>query len=666
MGKKESPNELNTNKTNKNNKRKNSKKNIKEEKTSKLLIIVPLFILIIGFIVGVYFYINRTEPSIALKQYFEYLNNKEYDKMYELVISDLSKEEFVSRVKNIYEGIEAKDIKITVATNSSKERNNKDTNITYTNSMKSIAGDITFLNNAKMKYENNSYKIQWNSNMIFPELDDNEKIRVTNIASTRGTLFDRNGVSIAKDGTVYLVGVVPGKMNETTDLKRLSELLQINEDTINSSIKETYVKEDTFVPLRKLSKEYQETKNELLKIKGVLITDAPARVYPYKEITSIMTGYIQDGEGKAGLEYVYNERLKGTDGKEIYIEKDSKKIKTIQKLDVKNGDDIKLTIDVNLQKKIYEQFKENQGATVSINYNTGEILALVSTPSYDANKFSLGITNEEWDEIQKDEAKPMYNRYLATYAPGSSLKPIVGAIGLQNNSFTPEENFGRSGTKWQEDSSWKDLYVTTLETYEGDANLENALVYSDNIYFAKGALKIGKEKLEKGLDNLGFNQKIEFVQEITKSTYGKMDSRSAIANSGYGQNQMLVNPILMASIYSAFANGGNMVQPCLEYKTTKYIKQNAISSEIANVIKNDLIQVVEKGTAKDAKIDGKQIAGKTGTAEIKKDQSDENGTEIGWFDVFDDNETLIISMVQNVKDIGGSHYVVKKVKNILE
>lgn len=239
------------------------------------------------------------------------------------------------------------------------------------------------------------------------------------------------------------------------------------------------------------------------------------------------------------------------------------------------------------------------------------------------------------------------------------------------NSFTPSEDFGRSGDKWQKDSSWKDLFVTTIEKYNETANLENALVYSDNIYFAKAALKIGKENLTKGLEKFGFNQDIEFVQEITKSTYGLMDSEASIANSGYGQAEMLVNPVLMASMYSTFANAGNMVKPYLIYEENeenrvKYYRENVITEKNANIIKEGLIQVVEKGTGKLCKIEGKTIAGKTGTAEIKKTQQDKDGEEIGWFNSFDDENTLIISMVENVKNRGGSHYVTEKVRKIWE
>lgn len=672
-------------------KKKNKKKNkVKEqEKSSKLKIIIPLLILAVGFAIGVYFYSNGTDQALTLKEYYRLLANKEYEAMYELVETDISKEDFVTRIKNIYEGIEATDISVTVAANTknnnqnaedetinnsdnlnaNREKNDK-SKITYTVSMECLAGNIKFLNSIDMVKVDGKYKINWDSSMIFPDLHDNEKVKVDTINYTRGSIYDKNGTAIAKEGNIYQVGLVPGKMNETTDINKLASLLDVSAQTINSKLNESYVKDDTFVPLRKISREKQDLKNELLKIKGVMINDYKARVYPYKEATSILTGYVQDGEGKSGLEYAFNDKLKGENGVEVYIAKeDGTKVKTLAKKQVVNGEDIKLTIDVNLQKKIYDNFKEDEGAQVAINYNTGEILALVSTPSYDANDFSIGVTDKEWEELQNNPKKPMYNKYLSTYAPGSSIKPVIGAIGLSNGTFGADDDFGRSGTKWQEDSSWKDLYVTTLETYSGNANLENALVYSDNIYFAKAALKIGKSNLQKGLDSIGFNDKINFPQDISKSSYGSMESSASIANSGYGQSEMLVNPIHLAMIYSGFANGGNIVMPVIEKNQddeVSYYKENVWSKEIANTIKKDLIQVVERGTAKSCKIEGKTIAGKTGTAEIKESQDDKNGTEIGWFNCFDENGLLIVSMVQNVKDRGGSHYVVEKVKDIIK
>ena len=663
----------------------------------KFLIVILCILLIAGITVGIIIYnTNQTEASISLKEYFEKLSNQEYEAMYDYVITDTSKEDFVTRIKNIYEGIEAENITTTVLTNIKNEDNSNIINVTYNNSMDTIAGNMSFMNTVKLQKQDDGYKILWDSSVIFPDLKDEYKVRVTTLDSTRGAIYDRNDIAIAKDGEANSVGLVPGKMDGTTNLTRLAELLNITEDTIKNALSASYVKEDTFVPLRKISKDEQDLKNQLLQIKGVLITDINARIYPYKEATSILTGYVQDDEGKTGMEYAYNDRLKGEDGAEIYItDVNENKIKTLATKEVKNGDNIKTTIDVNIQQKLYNEFKNDEGASVAMNYNNGEILALVSTPSYDANDMTLGVTDTEWNNLQNDEKKTMFNRYLATYVPGSSLKPVVGAIGLKYSSFTQDDDFEASGTRWQNNSSWGELYITTLETYSGPANLRNALIYSDNIYFAKAALKIGRTNLQQGLDDFGFNEKISFVQDISQSTYGSMDSEAAIANSGYGQDQMLVNPIHMAMIYSSFANGGNMVMPVLERAennnsiniingtntsnnlrgssnslsnntSAQYYKENVISSEIANIIKQDLIAVVEEGTGKAAKVDGKIIAGKTGTAEIKADQKDEEGTEIGWFNAFNEDGLLVVSMCENVKDKGGSHYLLPKVKTVFE
>ena len=217
-----------------------------------------------------------------------------------------------------------------------------------------------------------------------------------------------------------------------------------------------------------------------------------------------------------------------------------------------------------------------------------------------------------------------------------------------------------------------------MTDYGPIVNMRNALTYSDNIYFAKAALKIGKDTLCSELDRIGFNKEVPFDQKLTASQYadsntGKIVSEGQLADTGYGQGKVLVNPIHMASIYSAFLNKGNMVLPYLEYKDnseTKYYIENAFSESAADIIKDDLIQVVEKGTAKTAKINGLTIAGKTGTAEIKASKNDDTGTEIGWFDAFTADENidrpiLVIGMAQDVKDNGGSHYLTGKVRDVI-
>ena len=429
-----------------------------------------------------------------------------------------------------------------------------------------------------------------------------------------------------------------------------------------------------------------------------MIKETEKREYPLGEKLSHLIGYIQNINaeeleknkdkgytassviGKTGLEKTYENRLKGSIGYEIYINNSNgNKKHTIVKREGKDGEDIKLTIDSNLQTKIYNDYATEKSATCVINPKTGEILALVSTPSYDSNDFINGISQEKWNQLSNDARKPFYSRYQATFAPGSSFKPVIGAIGLTTNKFTAEDNFGKSGTSWQKDPSWGNFRVTTLATYGGAANLRNALVYSDNIYFAKAALKIGTGTIIEQFKKIGFNTEISSELSVSKSQYGndgKITSEAQLANTGYGQGEVLVNPIHMASIYSAFVNNGNMIKPYLEYKeetSPEYLVTGAFSEEAANIVKEDLIQVVESpsGTGHSAKISGVTLAGKTGTAEIKSSTTDTTGTELGWFNAFiaDENskkQMLVISMIEDVKNRGGSHYVVPKVKKIFE
>ena len=675
-----------------------------------IISVVAIILVIIAVVIGIFFYISnqpKNNPEDVVSTYAQYIVDQNYEEMYNLISENskaqTSQEDYINRNKNIYEGIEIANFAINIT--SVEKGDNNTVKVSYNNSMDTMAGHIEFANSMTLSLDDNKeYKINWSSNLIFPSLNNSDKVRVKTIEAERGSILDRNGEYLATNGTASQIGLVPGRMNEQTkdaDISRVAELLNMTVESINNSLSASYVKDDTFVPLKTVSKDETDLKNTLLEISGIKIIDSEERIYPLGESASQLVGYIQpisaeelaekadEGYtsssliGKYGLERYYEDTLRAVNGAEIYIEDSEGNKKTsIVTLDAKDGTDVKLTIDSTLQQQIYEQFKEDESAVVEINPKTGEVLALVSCPSFDSNDFSLGMTTADYNALTQDTQNPLFNRYLATYAPGSSFKPIVGAIGLTNGSFTADENFGTSGTRWQNDSSWGDFYITTLTTYSGPANLRNALIYSDNIYFAKAALKIGSDKFIESLKNLGFNENIEFPQTISKSSYSNSEgftNETQLANSGYGQGEMLVNPIHMAMMYSAFVNEGNMIMPYIEYKenassaNATYYKEGVFTKEATDTIRDDLIQVVENpgGTAHSAQIEGKTIAGKTGTAEIKDSKDDTEGTEIGWFNAFtvnetDENSRLIISMVENVKGKGGSHYLLPKVKAILE
>ena len=670
------------------------------EKKKVLIGVIVLVIIVVAIILGVIIMQNNEKEKVKdlITEYFSLVNDKNYDELYSKVASmNTSKDDFVSRNKNIYEGIDCTNIEINIK---NVEKADKGYNVTYNEKFFTSAGEVEFENTANVVKEDKELKLKWDSHIIFPQLNDDEKVRVSTIKAKRGSILDRNDIALAEDGNISSVGIVPGKLGENRDesISKISELTGVSADYINELLNASYVKDDTFVAIKKIVDSNQELKDELLTIPGVMINKEDGRVYSLGKEASHLIGYVQpisseelkenEGKGyttnsligKTGLELTYEDTLRGIDGTDIYIvDENENRVATIAKQDKKDGQDVKLTIDSNLQKQVYDQMQQDKGLFVIMEPKTGELLALVSTPSFDSNDFVVGLTTDKWNELNNDENRPLFNRFTQKYCPGSTFKPITGAIGLTTGKINESEDFGYRGTSWQKDSSWGNYHITTLTDYSGPKNLLNAIMYSDNIYFAQTALKIGAESFASSLDKIGFNQSIDFPLTLSKSQYAndngtKIEGETKLADSGYGQGSILVNPIHMASIYSAFANDGNMIKPRIEYDESKngeILIENAFSKEAADIIESDLIQVVENGTATDMKIDGLTIAGKTGTAELKTSQEDTESGTLGWFNCYTINreggDLLIVSMVENVQDNtdGGSHYLIKKIRNLL-
>lgn len=665
----------------------------------KVVIGIIVAVILVAIVGGVAFFVlsgSKIKPEEVWQQYISYINEQKYEEMYAMLTeeskSQISQEDFIKRNKNIYEGIDMTNMQVEIT--AIEEENSKTRKISYNSSMQTTAGDIDFSNTVRLtKDKEKGYVINWNHNLIFTQLGSTDKVRIKTISAERGEILDKNGKTLAGEGSVSSVGIVPGKLGEDkeTGIEKMAQLLGTTSDAINKELSASWVKDDTFVPIKKVSKDATELKQQLLEIPGVKITTAKSRVYPLGEAAAHLVGYIQnitaeelkenEGKGynsnsvigKAGLEKLYEERLKGKDGLEIYIEDADGNRKTeVAKIDVQHGEDIKLTIDSSIQQKLYNELKENEGFFVVMHPETGALQALVSTPSYDPSDFVLGMSTEKWNTIKNDEKNPMLARYLQSYCPGSTFKPITGAIGLTTGSLSTEDTFTYSGLSWKKDN-WGDYDITTLTSYNGPKNLKNALIYSDNIYFAQATLQIGATNFKSGLDKIKFGEGIQFPLALSKSQYsnsGDIANEKVLADSGYGQGEILVNPIHMASIYSAFANDGNMIKPYLEIKENdeiEYLVEGAFSKDAANIIKDNMIQVVEQGTATDMKVSGRIIAGKTGTAELKASK-DAEADVLGWFNCFtadeNENQLLVVSMVEKGRNLGGSHYLISKIKSL--
>ena len=636
-------------------------------------------------IVSVFFVFNQGKSNEqVVTEYFELLKKKDYKQMYQMlnpkIVYTPTQKYFVEKYKEFYEEIDAKNIQIKIL-------DEQDSVIEYLIYIDTLAGRITYRNKVGVKDE----QIQFNKNLIMDGYTDGCKIKITTYnPEKRGRILDRNGKVLAEDGKGYSVGLVKGKLNGENDYGQIAQYLETDVETLQKKMSASWINDDSFVPIKTVS---EATKNDLINknilgINGVKISTVSIRTYPYDKVASHIVGYVQNVNaedlkkhknegynstsviGRNGIEAAYEEKLKGiTSGKIELVDKNDKVIKELCHKEVKmSPQDITLTIDIDLQQSLYNEYQNDKSASVALNPKTGEVLALVSTPSYSNNDFVLGLSTDKWNALNNDVNQPLMSRYKQTYTPGSTMKPITAAIGLETKTIDPNKDL-RAKDKWQKDSSWGNYYVTTLHAPSPN-NLKNAITYSDNVYFARSALNIGKDNLFKYYKNLKIGEKIPFELALNKSQYinkNQKVSDQLIADSGYGQGQILMNPVQLASIYSAFVNNGSIYQPHIVQGQTKTWIKNVFSKETTKTIKEDLINAIadKNGTGHAIYHDNVVLAGKTGTAEIKQSQSDTTGTELGWFTVMTTDEKqpiLMTTVVEDVKNRGGSGYVVEHTK----
>ncbi|WP_040207080.1 penicillin-binding transpeptidase domain-containing protein [Neobacillus jeddahensis] len=636
-------------------------------------------------------------PQDRFADYIALWNNQKFAKMYDYLSNDaketISKKDFTSRYQKIYDDLQISDLKINFKKpKDDKQGDEEQAQYSFTAKMNSIAGPIEFTHKATLQQEERDKKknwyVDWSSEYIFPELKEGDTIGISTVAPTRGEILDRDGNGLAVNGQVYEVGVVAGDIDQSV-LEPLASLLKMTPEQINKALGASWVKPGLFVPLKKVSMDDQERIAQLIALEPVQTRKVGARIYPYGPAAAQLVGYVgsitadelekrkdkgytsQDVIGKRGLEQVLDEQLKGETGVTIVIKKKNKASGdvTLAEKPVVNGKNITLTIDADVQSGIFAEFGGEAGTAAALNPTTGETLALVSSPSFDPNLATLGFSADEWKALQDDPLKPLTTRFKQGYAPGSVMKPLTAAVGLTTGKISPDEAVPIIGKQWQKDKSWGGYFVTRVHAGTDPVNLEKAFVFSDNIYFAQAALKIGKDPFVDGLKKFGFDEELDYPFPLEKSVTGTLANDIALADSGYGQGEIQMSIVHLMSTYTPFVNGGNMIKPILlaDEKQSQVWKEAVVSSEHAALIAADLRKVVgdASGTAHAAEIADYPLAGKTGTAEIKQKQG-ETGTENGWFIAYnpDSPNLMVAMMIENVQGRGGSSVPVKLVKNI--
>lgn len=577
-----------------------------------------------------------------------------------------------ARNQAVFDRVGASDIKITNV--KTKKYDSKTYELTFTANMNTKIGKLSAQHyEAPIVKVGDNWRIQWSPRLLFPSMDGKDTVQIDLIAATRGQIYDRNNQLLAKNGDVTQAGLVPGKLgtgaDRTANLEKIAAAWDVKVTSLETLLKQSWVTDDTFVPVKIVTDSPVMT--------GAAYQTIGSRTYPLGEAAAQLIGYVGTATaddirkdptltanskiGKTGLEQIYDKQLRGTDGGQISIQNGDNIHPLLTKKAV-NGKSLKLTIDANQQKTAYTQLAGKAGSVVTMNPTNGELLTLASSPSYDPNAFINGISQTDYDKYANNTSLPFLSRFAQRYAPGSTFKMLTAAIALQNKTITPDTTKSISGLKWQKDSSWGD-YKVTRTVDAASENMTQALVNSDNIWFAQVALKMGASAYLKGLAPL-FKTQTDLPLTMKKaqiSNSGKLASETLLADTAYGQGQLLLSPIEQAAMYSTIANGGTMQQPTLIQGTKGKRTSSVLQANAANTVKTALTHVVsdQAGTAHNLAIDGHTIAAKTGTAELKQKQ-DTDGKENGFLVAMDadKNTYLTVALIEGT----GSDDVVTAMK----
>ena len=494
----------------------------------------------------------------------------------------------------------------------------------------------------------------------------NNTIRTHSLPATRGLIYDRNNQILAENQPVFQLEMIPEQIEDIElTLDGLIQLKLINEnklETIKDNISKNYQFKSIVLNNRLTEKQMAVFANNRTEYKGVDIKARLSRHYPKKEITAHALGYVgtiasmdysvfdpslytgQEQIGKTSIERDYERLLHGKPGSEqVLVNVRGRVMKSLGKKPFLPGKNLILTIDTKLQEVAYEAMKDRKGAVVGIDPSNGEILILVSTPSYDPNLLSQGMTALEYKAFEKNENKPLFNRAIAgQYPPGSVIKPMLGLAGLHLGFIDPTKYEPCDGAFFLPNYSrpFKDWRT------HGPVNLKEAIQASCDVYFYKTAIKMGINNMSNFLSkfNLGATTEIDISYEkagvVPNPSWKKNNFKSRENQSWYkgetviagiGQGYMLTTPLQLAYATSMIANKGKSYKPHLvkgimdsdlnEIEYIEPIMENHLDNIDRNhweIIHMGMKAVVNKkgGTAYGMFDNNYPLAGKTGSSQI--------------------------------------------------
>ena len=493
---------------------------------------------------------------------------------------------------------------------------------------------------------------------------EQNRVRKISLADYRGEIKDRHGNVIVNVRPSFSLYVTPEDADNLSEsLEFLSGLIEINKDKLRSDIRRSPSFKNVLIKRDISRREVAYIEENKMLLPGIRIKIEPIRNYTHKNFASHVLGYLGevskselkiskfsryelgDMVGKNGLEKIYESQLRGKKGfKEVEVDVSGRELKVLRKFSPKTGNSLVLTLDSRVQSKLEtlmdEVLRENsvEGSAVVMKVQSGEIIAMVSKPSFDPNSFATGISTKQWSGLVLDEKNPLQNRTIdGQYPPASTYKVVTAYAALAEKIIKPETTIfcpGHFRLGKRDYRCWK-------KRGHGDMNLHDALVQSCDVYFYTLGHRLGINNLAKYATKLGLGELTGIVLKGEKS--GLVPSKQwkkkfknepwypgETISASIGQGYNLVTPLQSARMISTIASGGLLVRPYLVKRIEGYdgrliqefspevIKKIKIEPEVLRNIKEGLRGVVHEahGTGRRARLKNVIVAGKTGTAQV--------------------------------------------------
>ena len=459
-------------------------------------------------------------------------------------------------------------------------------------------------------YEADKYKV----------MSDENRISTRFIVPPRGVIYDRNGEILAKNEQDFQALLITEQTNDVhKTINTFKQIVPLSEEQ-EAKIFKGIEHKRRFIPVKlKNDLSWEDVAKIALNspdLPGIEIDEGLSRYYPYEDLFAHVLGYVGPVSeadkkenplsmvpgfkiGKSGLEHYFDYKLQGKGGTvKLEVNAYGRVMKEIERNAGVQGANISITVDARLQKIAYDAFGKESGAAVVLDVNTGEILALVSKPSFNPNLFTNGISYKQWNSLLYNERTPLINKAVSgQYSPGSTFKVVVALAALESGVINSGTRFFCSGamkignTKFH---CWKHVG-------HGSLNVVEALKYSCDIFFYETALKVGVDKIHDMALKLGLGEVLNVGLDNEKGglipsknwkklRYGTAWTQGDSANTGIGQGYVLVTPLQLVTMLARVVNGGYAVQPTFIKKTPaqlQKVKRLDISKHYPSPLRNN-------------------------------------------------------------------------------